>query len=148
LHVKGRVAAKDEAGSAVPAASKTAAANRTLVSQRKLQQKTQEPPAPAPFADGHPPAPQQHPLTSSTAAEAPAASDQLAADIAAAAAAAAAAGEYSDSSFIYEDNSGSESEQKHDYAAAGFQAVGATPSASRATDENGPGDVVFAAAVR
>ena len=138
MHVKGRGAAKDEAGSAVPAASKTAAANRTLVSQRKLQQKTQEPPAP--LADRHAPALQQHQLTSSTAAEAPAASDQLAADIAAAATAAAAAGEYSDSSFIYEDNSGSESEQKHDAAVAGL--VGG------ATEEEGRGDAVFAAAVR
>lgn len=119
-----------------------------LVQQPKSRLKTQEPPLPQQHADNHALLPQQQqPISTTVAVPAPEKIDTVAIAVAEV----AAKGEYSDSSFIYEDNSGSESELGQESAPAASEKIvldtSTLPSHFVSKVTNGPSDALFTAAV-
>jgi hypothetical protein len=134
--VKGRKAIKDDAAAGP--------AGKTIGPQRMQQQKSQEQ-----QQQQHQGAPPDRPALEEQVPTAAAAHERVAEE-----AVAAFKGEYSDSSFIYEDNSGSESEQKQEVvgdvdAASRDRADHVVPSPRSCSADDGDvrGEVAFNAAV-
>ena len=143
--------AKDDAGATASAVSKSAAVSKVSVQQRKQQQpKNQEPLLPQQHSDPHASNPQQQQPATAVAVLDPEVVD-IESSAATAGSPAAIQGEYSDNSFIYEDNSGSESENAQESASAAAGVVldaAALPSDFMSRNGDEAGGALLAAAVR
>jgi hypothetical protein len=147
LHFKVRGTAKDDSGAAALAAlPKAAPGAQTLIQHRKQHKQVQQPSLPQQLDRRQlPPASDVF----NTAASAPLTAHDVAASAASAASVTAAMskGEYSDSSFIYDDNSGSDGEQISKHLAGSAAAHNAAAMSSDFIGEEDDMDGLIAAAV-